>query len=613
MTGQDAGDLARSTTSIPTAQAIRAFEANRQLVTQQSGNCSYWEEFFSSALAVNRPPLVTLALDLATSVRAPLTETSILAELADRLCVADRRFQLAVALAKHACHTHPLDSGCLLRYVRRTCELAPGSADADSLPAFNTSGLPLDAALLDSALAQPMIFTSVHHRDRWRLRLERELTAILEAVLRGAGSLAMFKRTPFFLAYQGQDDAPLQRLWGSIVEAMVARVHLGHADALTTDAVPFSPRGEKAQQLTAPSLNIALVSAHARDCTVHSYFASWTDALIAAKSTITLYSIGTADETTASLARKVATHHHFDADMAQYGGLAALIRRGNHDLIVYPEVGMQPLVIALAATRLAPRQVCAWGHPVTTGLSTIDTYISGDLAEPDDPALAQSHYVEPLLRLPGMGTAFTRPEWQPSAREMSDDGATETHVRLICAQALFKWQPEFIDAVGQILERLPQAKLYFFAVERATPVDIWLATLGEMWRERGIDVSSRLRPLPETSRSGFLHQLARADLALDTFGFSGGQTSVDTLTVGLPVVTLPGLFMRGRQTAAMLRLLDLATLCARDSADYVNRVCELAADEHERRTISKKMTANVHLLFDDARSTDALTLWATSR
>ena len=588
-------------------------EAYRQLAIQHHEEPSHWQKLFACALGANSRALVTATLDLAASLRAPVSGTAALAALTDRLCLADRRYLLALAVAKHAFHAHPGDSGCLQRYVRRTCELSPGAADADSLPTFYASGLKLDAPLIDVALALPMIFTSEGRRDRWRLRYERELTGVLAAVRSGAGDLSMLQRTPFFLAYQGHDDTPLQRLWGQIVEALVSRFHHSDSHALANDSTPSRRLHEKAPQDIPGGRKIAFISAHARDCTVQNYFSGWSDALMAAKNSVTLYSIGIADETTVRLAARVTNHFHFDASMGQYGALAAAIRLGNHDLIIYPEVGMQPLVIALAATRLAPRQACASGHPVTTGLSTIDTYISGDLAEPDDPVLAQSHYVESLMRLPGMGTALAPPDWQGGLRAVESKNETPAHLRLICAQALFKWQPEFIEAVGQILERLPQSKLYFFAVERVTPIDIWLETLSEMWRVRGIDVSSRLCPLAETSRSGFLQQLARAELALDTFGFSGGQTTVDTLTVGLPVVTLPGSFMRGRQTAAMLKLLDVTELCAVDRGDYVDRVCQLAGDETERRAISKKILKNAHRLFDDERATQALTLWAASR
>ena len=76
------------------------------------------------------------------------------------------------------------------------------------------------------------------------------------------------------------------------------------------------------------------------------------------------------------------------------------LARDRPDAIFYPEVGMDPATCTLAALRLAPLQFAAWGHPVTTGLPSIDWYLSGALLEA---AGAERHYRERLLRLPGTG------------------------------------------------------------------------------------------------------------------------------------------------------------------------------------------------------------------
>ena len=72
----------------------------------------------------------------------------------------------------------------------------------------------------------------------------------------------------------------------------------------------------------------------------------------------------------------------------------------------YPEVGMDPATCALAALRLAPLQIASWGHPVTTGLPTIDLFVSGELLEGPG---AERHYHEKLIRLPGTGFAQSWP------------------------------------------------------------------------------------------------------------------------------------------------------------------------------------------------------------
>ena len=67
---------------------------------------------------------------------------------------------------------------------------------------------------------------------------------------------------------------------------------------------------------------------------------------------------------------------------------------------------MDPLMTQLAALRLAPIQCVTWGHPVTSGLPTVDYFLSSELMEPKD---GQDHYSERLIRLPGIGVCYAKP------------------------------------------------------------------------------------------------------------------------------------------------------------------------------------------------------------
>ena len=60
---------------------------------------------------------------------------------------------------------------------------------------------------------------------------------------------------------------------------------------------------------------------------------------------------------------------------------------------------MDPITYFLAFARLAKVQCVSWGHPVTTGLTTIDYFVSHQLLEEEDPVAAQSHYSEKLILL----------------------------------------------------------------------------------------------------------------------------------------------------------------------------------------------------------------------
>jgi predicted O-linked N-acetylglucosamine transferase (SPINDLY family) len=66
------------------------------------------------------------------------------------------------------------------------------------------------------------------------------------------------------------------------------------------------------------------------------------------------------------------------------------------DVLFYTDIGMDPVTYFLAFARLAPVQCTTLGHPVTTGIPTLDYFISGADLEPTD---VDGHYTEKLVRL----------------------------------------------------------------------------------------------------------------------------------------------------------------------------------------------------------------------
>ena len=73
------------------------------------------------------------------------------------------------------------------------------------------------------------------------------------------------------------------------------------------------------------------------------------------------------------------------------------------DVLVYPEIGMDATALRLASLRLARVQLASWGHPLTSGLPTLDGYLSAEAFEPEG---AQRHYTEKLYPLPGLGCSY---------------------------------------------------------------------------------------------------------------------------------------------------------------------------------------------------------------
>jgi len=119
-------------------------------------------------------------------------------------------------------------------------------------------------------------------------------------------------------------------------------------------------------------------------------------------------------------------------------------------------------------------------------------------------------------------------------------------------------------------------------------------------------VSLARAELPQCGHDDYLRVNSVCDLMLDTLHWSGGNTSLDAIACGLPVVTLPGRYMRGRQSAGMLRLMKIDELVARDEDDYVRIATTLIDDADLRRSLAARIRDARTSIFDDFAPTAAL-------
>ena len=254
----------------------------------------------------------------------------------------------------------------------------------------------------------------------------------------------------------------------------------------------------------------------------------------------------------------------------------------------------------LAALRLAPRQLAGWGHPVTTGHATIDGFVSCAEMEPPD---AAAHYTETLLTLPGVGTCYRRLAL-PDHGSRSRFGLPETTPLFLCPQSLFKVHPDNDDLFAEVLAANPEAMLVMFDGRHPRVTDIFAKRMARALEARGV-AAERLRILPPVPHDDYLRINLLCDAMLDTLHWSGGNTSLDALACGLPVVALPGAFMRGRQSAAMLRIVGVPELVAEDRAGYVERATRLARDPQWRDALRQRIRDGAGLLFDNTAPVEA--------
>jgi CRISPR-associated protein Csy1 len=440
----------------------------------------------------------------------------------------------------------------------------------------------LHVAVADRLLL-PQVYADEAELMRWRDRYRTGLERLLEEMPRWmprAQEVFRLDHHNFLLAYQGEDDRELQRGYSRLLATLAGRAH---------------PEWREPKRSTYDGfrrLRVGFVGNIFRDCTAGRYFERWVTGLDGARFERFVYHTAAVDD---DFTRRIAASaEHFATLRAPSDEIAARLAADALDVIVYPEVGMTALSYLLAALRLAPVQCAGWGHPVTTGSDAIDFYFTCGAMEPSD---AQSHYVERLAALPGLGVDYSMPA-APLAATRADLGLPQAGRIYICPQSLFKIHPAMDALFTAILEADPEAVLAFFQAPVRAVTMQFVARLQRALQSRGIPARGQLKFLPRMSGAGFRRALALSDVVLDTVRWSGGNTSLDALAAGTPVVTLPGRFMRARQTAAMLRLIGVDSLVASTADEYVRLALETARDRDRNAALRETIARERAALFD---------------
>ena len=288
---------------------------------------------------------------------------------------------------------------------------------------------------------------------------------------------------------------------------------------------------------------------------------------------------------------------------------ADLIRDASCDLLLYPELGMDDLTMKLAGMRLAPVQVVSWGHPETTGLPTLDYFVTGAAFEPD---AAQQHYAEQLVQLPGIGCYLQSEALLPVTSysggiHLLSSGVNPDLPLYVCPGTPFKYLPEHDVILPLIAERAGPCQFVFFEFRQRAELSRHLfVRLAAAFTARGLDWTRHLRLLPWMSPSDFRDVCARSTAVLDTVGFSGFNTAVHALESGAPLVGWEGRMLRGRLASGTLRHLGLAELVAGDHAGFVDIAARLALEPDYAAMVRQRVADARGRVFNDEVVVDAL-------
>jgi predicted O-linked N-acetylglucosamine transferase (SPINDLY family) len=431
-------------------------------------------------------------------------------------------------------------------------------------------------------------------RERYREELMKLDESILLQTPQGIKTAAdaVGTQQPFHLPYQGLNDRDLQQLYGNLVCKIMAAGYPGFAHR---PSMPAHPPGEP--------LRVGIVSGYFYTHPVWKIIVKgWIENLD--KNKICLYGYSTGKRRDSETDNANRCFSRFVENIYSFENLCKTIDNNNLHVIIYPEIGMDPATIRLAALRLAPVQCVSWGHPDTSGLPTIDYYLSGDLMEPPD---GDDAYTEQLIRLPNLSIYYTPHE--VSGAEVNRDmfGLRPASVLYHCCQTLFKFLPQYDEIFPRIAELVGDCQFLFTTLpEIPAVVEQFRMRIYKAFNRFNLNADDYVVFFPYLDQAKYTALNRTCDAFLDPIGWSGCASTLEAIDCNLPVVAFPGALMRGRESGAILTMMGLTETIAASVDDYVASAIKLGQDSEWRRRISEQIGVNKYKIYKDRTCITAL-------
>ncbi|MGH6727982.1 MAG: tetratricopeptide repeat protein [Pseudolabrys sp.] len=439
----------------------------------------------------------------------------------------------------------------------------------------------------------PVVYTHAGEIALRRAAYEQKLRALCRDVdaglLQGDLIKALGTKQPFLLAYQGGNDRALQQIYGEMIVRNVAR-HFPPAP-LPPPPAPGEP------------IRVGIVSNFFYS---HSNWKipmkGWIGQLDRKRFHVTGYHLGALHDAQSEAAAGLCDKFvHRNLDIA--GWRREILADAPH-VLIYPGLLMDTSSLQLAAQRLAPVQCNSWGHPETSGMPTLDYFLSSDLMEPPE---AQDYYTEKLVRLPNLSIYYEPAAGEPVRVTRDELGLRPGATVFWSAQSLFKYLPQHDEVFVRIALAAGDCQFVFLRhFGGANITRIVRERLDRAFAAAGLRADDYCVFLNRMSQSKFAAAAGLSDVFLDSIGWSGCNSALESLPHNLPMVTLPNAFMRGRHCAAILQMMGVTETIAATVDDYVAIAARLAKDPAARQALGARIKANRNKVYGDRACIAAL-------
>lgn len=496
-----------------------------------------------------------------------LFEQALRSQMSGRLAEAEGYYQAVLELDPGQAVVH-FNLGIVLRHQGRLADAANAYGRALELqPEFPEAENNLGTVLaslgrLDESVAvlERLLERKPDFANAWNnlggalkdLGRARDAIRCFERANRLQPANAAFHSNLVFAMHYSPDHGPRALL------REARRWNRDHAGVLMGDPPPLSndPAPDR-------RLRVGYVSAHFREHCQALFLAPLLSNHDHAAVEVTCYSDAAAEDAVTARLRDRADRWRRTADLSDER-LADLVRADGIDVLVDLSLHMARQRLLVLARRPAPVQVVWLGYPGTTGMDGLVRFTDPWL---DPPGAGDALYSEESLRLPDSFWCYDPLADGPAPGPLP--AFASGRVTFGCLNNFCKVNPGVLRLWRRVLERVPGSRLTIL-----TPPG---EARRRVARELGVG-PERIEFVEFTLRPDYLRRYLGIDLCLDTSPYNGHTTTLDSLWMGVPVVSLSGGTVVSRAGRSMLGNLGLSELVTANEQDFVDTAVALAAD-----------------------------------
>ncbi len=262
--------------------------------------------------------------------------------------------------------------------------------------------------------------------------------------------------------------------------------------------------------------------------------------------------------------------------------IAEQINRDEIDILVDTESMTSGFSLEILSVKPAPIQI-TWLGWDASALPSIDYYIADPFVLPES---AQEYYSEKIWRLPQTYLAVDGFESTIATISRSELGIPAEAIIYYSSQKGYKRHPEVVRLQLQIIKQVPDCYFVIKGLSDDNSVQNFFYEIADL---EGVE-RYRLKFLPYAkSEAEHRANMAIADIVLDTYPYNGATTTMETLWLGIPMVTQVGEQFSARNSYTMMMNAGITEGLAWNAAEYVQWGVKLGTDVDLRKEVAWKL------------------------